>query len=166
MRTSSSCRKQMGFTLIELLTALMVMSVVARIGVPGYREVWVRAEAARAAGDFHLVRQAAMEYLTQHNQWPRDFGTGQVPPGLEVYLPEGYSFNRGFYRLDWENWPLPQGLPSQPDVRRVLGLTVVTQEPGLGAALRELLGPSAPNFHLAGHYTFILETQSPGPKSP
>ena len=159
MRRSPSLRKRVGFTLVEVLTALMVMSVVARLGVPRYQEVWVRAEAARAAGDFHLVRQAAMEYLAENHQWPRDFGTGQVPPGLEDYLPEGYSFNRGFYRLDWENWPLPQGLPSEPEVRGILGLTIVTQDRRLGQALDELLGSTGPGFSLAGHHTFVLDTR-------
>lgn len=159
MKLSTLLAKRVGFTLIEVLTALMVMSVVARMGVPRYQEVWVRAEAARAAGDFHLVRQAAMEYLTDHNRWPQEMETGQVPPGLEPYLPDGYSFNRGFYRLDWENWPLPLGLPNHPDIQRVLGLTIVTRDPALGMALEELLGTNSPNFSLAGHYTFVLEIQ-------
>ena len=155
----ASLRKKLGFTMVEVLTTLMVISVVVRIGIPNYQEVRLKAEAARVAGDFNVVRAAAFDYLTEHNGWPRDFGTGQIPPELVPHLPEGFSFHRGLYELDWENWVLPSGLPSNPDARAILGVSIVTQDRALGAALEALLGSNSNSFSLAGSYTFILETQ-------
>ncbi len=159
MTPDTSLRARMGFTLIEVLTALMVMSVVVRLGIPNYQEVRTRAEAASAAGDFHVVRQAVMAYQADNNAWPPDLGPGQTPPELADYLPAEFSFNRGLYRLDWENWSLPSGLPSHPQVRSVLAVSVVTENRALGAALADLLGSSTPHFSLTGNYTFVLNTQ-------
>jgi len=159
MTPMASLRKKLGFTMVEVLTTLMVMSVVVRIGIPNYQEVRLKAEAVQVAGDFNVVRQAAFEHLAENHGWPRDFGAGQIPPELASYLPDGFSFQRGRYQLDWENWVLPSGLPSNPDARAILGLSIVTEDRALGAALEALLGSNSNNFSLAGSYTFILETQ-------
>ncbi len=159
MRPARSLLRKAGFTMIEVLTVLMVVSVVVRIGIPNYQNVLSRAEAVRAAGDFRVVREALEHYGSEHNGWPRDFGPGQVPPELAPYLQEGFSFNRGHYRLDLQNWSLPDGLPSQPDTRTMLGLSVVTDDTALGAALNELMGPEFPHFAVGGTYTFILDTR-------
>jgi len=159
MTPMASLRKKLGFTMVEVLTTLMVISVVVRIGIPNYQEVRLKAEAVRVAGDFASVRVAAINYQADHNAWPRDFGPGQIPPELASYLPDGFSFYRGRYRLDWENWVLPSGLPSNPDARAILGVSIVTEDRALGAALEALLGNNSANFSMAGSYTFILETQ-------
>lgn len=158
MRLTAALRKKLGFTMIEVLTVLMVMSAVVRIGIPNYQEIRLKAEAIQVVADFHVVRQAVFEYQAENNGWPQDFGPGLVPPELADYL-EGFSFNRGRYQLDWENWALPSGLPSNPDARTILGITIVTQDRALGAALQELLGSTSAHFSLAGNYTFILETR-------
>lgn len=158
MRLTAALRKKLGFTMIEVLTVLMVMSAVVRIGIPNYQEIRLKAEAIQVVADFHVVRQAVFEYQAENHGWPQDFGPGLVPPELADYL-EGFSFNRGRYQLDWENWALPSGLPSNPDARTILGITIVTQDRALGAALQELLGSTSAHFSLAGNYTFILETR-------
>ena len=159
MMPMASLRKKLGFTMVEVLTTLMVISVVVRIGIPNYQEVRLKAEATRVAGDFNAVQTAAANYQADHNGWPREFGAGQIPPELIPYLPDGFSFHRGRYRLDWENWSLPSGLPSNPDARTILGLSILTEDRALGAAIEALLGNNPAHFSLAGNYTFILETQ-------
>ncbi|MFC1791644.1 type II secretion system protein, partial [Gemmatimonadota bacterium] len=93
MNGRRSLREALGFTMVEVLTALMVMSVVVRIGIPNYQEILLKAEATRALGDFELIRLAAFEYQADNHVWPPDAAPGVVPPGLETYLPEGYSFH-------------------------------------------------------------------------
>ena len=88
-----------------------------------------------------------------------ELSKGQVPPDLVPYLPDGFSFKRGRYQLDWENWPLPSGLPSSPGTRAILGVSVVTEDRALGLALEDFITPSAAHFALAGSYTFVLATQ-------
>ena len=153
-----SLREALGFTMVEVLTALMVMSVVVRIGIPNYQEILLKAEATRALADFELVRLAAFEFQADNHTWPQDAAAGQVPPGLEPYLPEGYSFHRGLYDLDWESWVLPSGLPAHADARGLVGVSVVTEDQRLGAALETLVGSNASHFSLGDTYTFLVDS--------
>jgi prepilin-type N-terminal cleavage/methylation domain-containing protein len=157
MMATTSPRKKLGFTMIEVLTALMIMSVVTRLGLPGYQGVVLKAEAIQVVADFNVVRQAVAEYQADHNSWPGDFGPGLVPPELAPYL-NGLPFNRGRYKLDWQNWALPNGLPNQPGARAILAVSVVTNDRALGAALEDLLGSNRNHFSLGDTYTFIIET--------
>jgi prepilin-type N-terminal cleavage/methylation domain-containing protein len=159
MTPVASLRKKLGFTMIEVLTALMVMSTLVRIGIPSYQEIRLKAEAAQVAGDFRVVRQAVYNHLAEDHRWPAEVGTGQVPLELVDDLPEGFTFQKGRYQLDWENLTLYSGLPNNPRVRTILGVSIVTQNRALGAALEEILGSNSAHFSLAGTYTFVLEIQ-------
>lgn len=147
-----------GFTMIEVLTVLMVMSVVVRIGIPNYQSVLLKAEAARAVADFEAIRYAAIAYENDLHSWPEDAAPGQVPPGLVDYLPEGFTFIRPIYRLDWENWSLSSGLTSSPDTRGFVALSIVTDNEYLGAYLEGLLGSNATHFLLGNTYTFVVDS--------
>lgn len=145
-----------GFTLVEVLTVAVVVGTLARMAVPGFHDVLLDARAAEVAGDFEVVRVAAMSYHADHHGWPADGYTGQVPAGLAAYLPEGFGFQRAGYRLDWENWSLPSGTPADPGLRGLVGISVVTDDRSLGAAVRDLLGGNA-GYALGDTYTFILD---------
>ena len=157
MMTPRRHSKPWGFTMIEVLTVLMVTSVVVRIGIPNYQEILLKAEATSAVGDFNVVRLAVMEYQADHHIWPADVGPGQIPPGLEEYLPNGFSFRRPLYRMDWENWEFTNSLPNHPNARGLAALSVVTDNPYLGAALEELLGGSSTHSRMGTTYTFVVE---------
>lgn len=144
-----------GFTLIDVLTALVLISVFVRIGIPMYERVIRQAETLRVESDFEAVRQAVVEYHIDHGEWPEESGPGLVPPRLAPYL-DGLPFVRGRYRLDWQHWPLPSGLPGVPAVRAALALSVITEDRALGAALVEALGSRGAHFALGDSYTFIL----------
>jgi len=154
----NSCARPLprrGFTLIDVLTALMLISVFVRIGIPVYRSVVLRAETGRVGSDFEVVKEAVTEYHAEHGEWPEESGPGLVPPGLAPYL-DGLPFIRGRYRLDWQHWQLPSGLPGVTAVRAALALSVITEDRALGAALLEALGSSGAHFALGDSYTFIL----------
>ena len=158
MKTVHHRRKPLGFTMIEVLTVLMVMSVVVRIGIPNYQEVLLKAEAARAVADFEAIRVAALQYEADFHSWPADAAPGQVPPGLEPYLPDGFSFRRPLYRLDWENWGLSEGLSGSPETRGFVAVSVVTDNEQLGASLEALLGNNSTHFLLGTTYSFVVES--------
>lgn len=146
-----------GFTMVEVLTVMMVMGTLARMSVPSFHEVLVRARAAEVIGDFETVRVAVLSYHADHNQWPADGYTGQVPAGLAEYLPENFSFEGAGYSLDWENWVLPDGLPQDPAARGVLAVSVVTEDRDLGFALGDILGGGMAHYALGDAYTFVIE---------
>ena len=80
-----------------------------------------------------------------------------MPPGLDEFLPENFNFNRAGYRLDWENWMLPNGLPQDPQSGVLLGISVVTDDKELGAAVVDLLGGAMAHYSLGSSYTFVVE---------
>lgn len=149
-------RERSGFTLVEAMTAVLIVSTVARIAVPNYQEMKLKARAAEVTVAIRQVSNAALQHNTESHAWPEDTGPGEKPPELEEYL-EGISFERQGYQLDWENWRLPDGLPKHPETRVLLGVSVVTEDEDLGNAVVEMLGPGRAHFTLESSYTFVLE---------
>lgn len=146
-----------GFTMVETLTVAVVMGTLARIATPDFHKVVLRARAADVAADFQTVQLAVLGYRADHAHWPDDSYAGVVPDGLASYLPAGFSFVRQGYRLDWEHWALPNGLPGHPEPGVLVGFSIVTNDRALGRAVVKLLGRSMPHYSLGSRYTFVLE---------
>lgn len=146
-----------GFTLVEVLTVAVVMGTLVRVALPNFHEVLLKARAAEVLGDFESVRVAILNYHADNLRWPEDGYTGQIPPGLDAYLPDGFDFVGPGYRLDWENWVLPSGLPKDPTAGALLGISVVTDDRELGQAVLDLLGSSMASYTLGDTYTFVVE---------
>ena len=146
-----------GFTMIEVVTVAVVMGTLVRIAMPNFHEVLLKARAAEVVGDFEVVRVAVANYHADHLEWPPDAYPGQVPAGLEEYLPEGFSFTRAGYLLDWENWVLPNGLPQHPATGILLGVSISTDDAELGNAVVDLLGGTMAHYTLGNSYTFVIE---------
>lgn len=143
--------------MVEMLTVAVVMGTLVRMAVPNLHELLLRARAAEVMGDFDVVRVAAQNYHAEHLQWPDDAYTGQIPPGLEDFLPEGFSFFRMGYSIDWENWVLPSGLPQSPGTKKLLAISIVTDDRALGQALVDVLGGAMAYYVLSDSYTFVVE---------
>jgi hypothetical protein len=127
-----------------------------RVAVPNVHELVLQARAQEVAGNLEIIHLAAVNYRQDKGAWPSDAYTGQVPTGLQPYLPDGFSFDGEGYRLDWENWLLPDGLPDDPDLGEILAISVVTDEPALGQAVTDLLGGALNHYVLDDRYTFVL----------
>ncbi len=142
--------------MVELLIVVVVLGIVVRLALPAYHDIVLRARAASALSDLQAVRLAAYSYYADTNDWPADRYPGQVPPELEGYLSEGFSFQRDGYRLDWENWVLPDGTPRHPGTGVLLGVSVTTDDADLGRALVSLTGDQAVHYTLGRNYTFVI----------
>lgn len=145
-----------GFTLIELLIVTVILGILAGIAVPTYRRIIVKARAARVAGDFNVVKMAAYSYFADHDAWPPDVSRGVVPPGLVPYLPANFRFVEPDYKIDWDNWSLPDGTPTEPGTGVLVGISVVTTDAVLGNAVIDLLGDTNAHYTIGEHYTFVL----------
>ena len=108
-----------GTTILEAITVMLIVSIVARIAIPQFQEILTRARAAEIRATFDVVEDAANRLIVQNRPWPEDADAGVVPPELRPTLPPGFSFERGRYQLDWENWVLPNGMPGDSTVRRL-----------------------------------------------
>jgi len=144
--------------MVEVMTVMLLMSIVIRIAIPQMQEILTRARATEIRATFEVVEDAAIRFTVQNNPWPEDVVAGVVPPELRAGLPPGFTFERGRYQLDWENWALPGGMPGDSTVRGLIGISVTTPDRSLGLALMDMI-PQSAKFTLGDTYTFILATQ-------
>jgi prepilin-type N-terminal cleavage/methylation domain-containing protein len=135
-----------GMTLIELLVVVLIISILAAIAQPQMTQVIVKAKAADVVSDMQAVRVALYNYQADQNAWPAEVGSGQMPVGLDTYLPEGFDFTSTEYSLDFDNWG---GTPY------MVGVTLVTADAILGVTLLEML--ASPKWNAADKYTWVVE---------
>jgi prepilin-type N-terminal cleavage/methylation domain-containing protein len=143
-----------GFTLVELLIVISIVAILAAWALPAYTGLISRARAARALGEINTVKTAAFMYQATSGVWPADVNRGIVPPELEPYLGDGYSFVRDHYLLDWDNWTGSGGNSTGV----LVGISVVTDEDHFGQALVDLVGPGAAATTIGDHFTIVLES--------
>lgn len=144
-------RRRGGFSLVELLMAVSIVGILAGLAIPNIKTVQYRARAADVAGDLEVVKIATVSYNGDQHSWPADAALGTVPPELNGYLPEGFSFQGNGYELKFENYALPSGLPGDPATRQLIAVSVTATDQQLSDAIVELLGGglvfSAPPTH-------------------
>ena len=145
-----------GFTLVELLVVILLLGILARLAIPAYQSITLRARAAAALSEIKTVQMAAYTYNIDTGDWPADVYPGIVPPELERYLDDPDAFRGEGYQLDWENWVLPDGSPMHPQTGVLLGISVVTESDRLGRALVDLVGSGAAKYTLGDNYTFVI----------
>lgn len=133
------------------------MGTLVRVALPSLHDVLLNARAAEVVAEFETVRRAVLEYRFEHLQWPEDAYVGQIPSGLPEFLPENFDFVGPGYRLDWENWVLPSGLPQHPETGVLLGISIVTEDAELGYAVVDILGGSMAHYTLGASYTFVID---------
>ena len=114
-----------------------IVSILAALAQPGLHRALVKARAADVLGTLDVVRVGVLNYQAEHSAWPPDRNRGQIPPGLEEYLPEGFTFRSQDYLLDYDNW---SGMGNS---RFSVGLTYITSDVELGQAVLEMLGSNA-----------------------
>ena len=146
-------RRRDGFTFVELMTVLIVLGLLASLAILKYIDLTHRARAAQAAGDLEAVRIAAYGAWYETGKWPAEVGAGVIPPGLAPYLPQGFTFQRNEYTLDWENFSPPNG--GQTAGMQV-GVVVTSSNVRLQHALENALGSKLPFTDVGGVLTFII----------
>lgn len=154
-RTPTDSRRG-GFSLIEMLVAVSIVGILAGLAIPNMRNVTFRARATAVFGDLNVVRQATLDYSADANGWPAEVASGVVPPELDGYLPDNFSFQGQDYELDYENIDLPSGLPYDPNVTRLIGATITVSDNALNNAIVEALG-GAIVFSVGNSHTVVFD---------
>lgn len=129
-----------GFSLVELLMAVSIVGILAGLAIPNMRNMTFRARATTVAADLEVLRVATLTYNGDQHRWPSEVGPGVVPPELNAFLPEGFSFDGNGYQIDYENLAFPGGLPGDPTTTQLIGAAVTSTDDRLSNAIVELLG--------------------------
>jgi prepilin-type N-terminal cleavage/methylation domain-containing protein len=147
-------RTRRGFTFVEIMLAMVIVGLLSTIAVPKYLDLKRRASTTNIIADFQVVRVALLNYYGDSSSFPPESGAGDIPPGLAHYLPEGFTFKRKAWTLDYENWGLaptsgPNGEPA------LIGLTVRSDDPVLVETTSRVLG-NVPQLVFGDSYTFVI----------
>jgi general secretion pathway protein G len=145
-----------GFTLVELLITVSIVGILAGLAIPNMRNMTFRARATSVAGDIASLRVAVLNYNANAHSWPAEAPSGDVPPELTGYLPDGFSFAGNGYELDYENIPLPLGLPGDPNASLLIGASVTAADDRLSNGIVELLGGTI-IFTVGNTHTVVID---------
>ena len=145
-RMARHARDRRGLTLVELLVVMLIVSILAAIAIPLFRDIITKARAADVISEMQVVRVAVYSYQTDLQAWPDDVTQGIIPPGLEDYLPVGFDLVNDDYILDYDNWG---GSPF------AIGVTLVTPDSALGRNALEML--ASPKWNIGDKYTWVIE---------
>ena len=129
-------RDRGGFTLMELAVVALIVNILVALALPNLKMALLKARAVDAVADLEVLRVGVLSYQAENNQWPPDATVGVVPSGLDVHLPEGFSFEKENYTLNYDNWTT-----NSPYFIAVTAEDL--SDPLLGAAMLDLLGTNA-----------------------
>ncbi len=121
--------------------AVSIVGILAGLAIPNLRSMTFRARAAEVDGDLQVVRAAVLQYNAEGFTWPAEVPTGTVPPELDGFLPEGFSFSGNGYELDYERLT-GVFLPNDPTTTQLIAVAVTADTDELSNAVVELLGGS------------------------
>lgn len=157
MRSSNDRRRhaQSGFSLIELLMAVSIVGILAGLAIPNLRSMTFRARATSVAGDIEVVRISTAQFNGDMSAWPAEAAAGVVPPELNGFLPDGFSFQGDGYELDYERLS-PVVIPGDPTTNQVIGVAVTADTDELSNAIVELLGGGI-LFSVGRRHTFVID---------
>lgn len=156
---AGACSRRNGFTLVEVLMVVIVIGILSGLAVPIYRDVTVRADAARIVSDVHTIQLAVADYLVDEKVHPATAAIGVMPRELEDRLPDNFPFAWGAVKYRYRRWAIPG--TARWERRSARGLPVVGVEiySSSEVLLRHLeaLSQGRGQMLVAGSITLILE---------
>jgi prepilin-type N-terminal cleavage/methylation domain-containing protein len=144
--------RRFGFTFIELMMVVTIIGLLASIAIPKYRTVRRRALASRIVGDVDVLRVASMSFYADSSYFPDEAAAGQVPAGLTHYLPQGFTFSRTDWTLDYDSWNATTVSLTSP---ALVAVSFTTPDAALGETVMSLLTNSA-TFSSGSKYTVVI----------
>lgn len=124
-----------GYTLAQVAIAGVVLATALHLALPHIHRWRAEADAREARDRVERLGEAARTHLEREGSWPSDADPGAPPPELAEVLAE-LSFRGEGYELDWEAFPVPDGLPSARGVQSLGGVVVRSDDAAVLEALR------------------------------
>jgi prepilin-type N-terminal cleavage/methylation domain-containing protein len=133
-------RRRAGFTFIELMVVCLIIGILARIAIPKYSAIRLRARAAAIISELNVVRGAAYQAFENTNRWPVDASVGKVPTAMRTLLPGSLSFTpTRDVSYDWLLSGMSGGDPARATRSARMGIGVSTNDAALRAELQRQL---------------------------
>ncbi len=79
------------FTLVEIMIVVVIIGLLAAMALPMFQRVRNRSLASRMANDIRQCEAAFQRYALENGGWPPPNAPGQVPAGMENYIPAVYT---------------------------------------------------------------------------
>ena len=150
-------RIRRAFSFTELLLTLTLIGLLARIAIPQYGEMKLRATAAAIIGDVHAIRVAAFTHYTEKGAFPPDAATATLPAELVGKLPAGFTFDRPDFDYDWHVWSTTN---SAGNTETLVGITVLVSDPRLATRLVFAAGAGYIPILTSSQVTFLVSGAS------
>lgn len=128
--------------LLEMAFVLLTIGSIAAFAVPKRTEMRRRQEAALILADVEALRGAVYAFYSDSAYFPVESPAAVMPEGLEPYLPSRFALRRPWGEMQYRNWPLPANGSPLP-ASNVVGVTVMTADPLVGAMAAERAGTTA-----------------------
>ncbi len=132
--------RRRGFTLVELMVVVTIIGILARIAIPKYQQVRLRARAAAMISELNVIRGAAYQAYENNGVWPAETGTGKVPAAMKSLLRNGFSFTpEPGVRYDWRLAGMSGGNPARATANATMGMGISTTDLVLRAEVQRQL---------------------------
>ncbi len=85
-------KQEQGFSLIELMIAVVIVSILAAVAIPNYRDYLLRSRIPEAAATLGDVRVRMEQFFQDNRSYPTG-GCATAPSATQLSVPVGDSFN-------------------------------------------------------------------------
>lgn len=144
--------RRSGVSHAGVMVAVVALGMVASMGLLRYSAMRTEAAAATVVADLRMVARAALAYEANTGSWPPDADRGQVPPGLNPFLP-AIQFTSTARSLEWDKFGT-----SASGAGYIAGITLSASDRRL---VRRVIGEMRgefPYFVAGGLVTWVLPT--------
>lgn len=173
-----------GVAVRDVLLVISVLALVVALAYPRMRRTILRERVEQATSDVQAVVDAVERFQAEQGRWPGLSEVGVTPAELAPYLPEGVTFARGDYQLEFQVWETAKEVPpvelpfnppigqleEEPDTSRLLptllfgslaSVTVRSGSPSILAGLMDHFGGTR-SFLQADRWTLVFASIPPG----
>lgn len=96
MPTRRSEQSRHAFTLVEILIVVVILGIIAAIVVPRFGSATDEARAGAFLTNLLDFADTAEFYNAKEGRYPTDGSSGEIPDGMETYLPEEFESGTPF----------------------------------------------------------------------
>lgn len=145
-------------TVFDWMIGLSIAAIILAVVLPRARHALVQRSARDVLVAVQAVQEAARD-AAEAGDWAAlaDGRPGEIPEGLHLYLPDGFTFQHRTWSLDWDLFDIRGGLRSLIVGDRHGGITVSFASPRLADHVQGVAGARV-WVRVDDHVSFLVPT--------